>query len=523
MAQLVNLDAMIRRADFAVLPESEQSSAPKFSTLSLRDLEQDALIFPNLRKPDFQRETNHWTPEQIASLIDSFVQNELIPSVILWASPAHIFVIDGGHRLSALKAWIEDDYGDGPLSLQFFGTAISTAQKRAATAARKLVEKRVGKWAQLRSMHSHGVQHPDGMQRLLRNLSTRALDVQWVEGNAEKAESSFFKINTQGTPLDDIEELLIKNRHKGIAIAARSLIRAGMGHKYWTRFEEPVRRQIEEHARELYVLLFEPEPDSPVRTLNLPLGGSSGVRAALSLLIEFLLIANRDQKGNPKTLDQIETEDSTGEETLRVLKQAFRLASRITGNQNGSLGLHPVVYFYGPSGRHAPALFMGVATLLSERIRNNDQSFFRKFTVARKRLEEYLLDHKALIAALIQQTRSGKRNDMISAVFMHLISVLSQNGEIVADNVVKAAGLSGAKLIVTEEQERGVRFSDDTKSAVFLQKALQTALRCSVCGGYLDTTKSMSYDHRTPVREGGMGDPANLDLAHPYCNQGIKA
>jgi hypothetical protein len=30
----------------------------------------------------------------------------------------YIFVIDGGHRLSALRAWMEDDYGDGTISLE---------------------------------------------------------------------------------------------------------------------------------------------------------------------------------------------------------------------------------------------------------------------------------------------------------------------------------------------------------------------------------------------------------------------
>lgn len=30
-------------------------------------------------------------------------------------------MIDGGHRLSALRAWVEDDYGDGHISHQLLG------------------------------------------------------------------------------------------------------------------------------------------------------------------------------------------------------------------------------------------------------------------------------------------------------------------------------------------------------------------------------------------------------------------
>src|SRR3954468_9563853 len=121
---LVNLDAMISRADFAQLNDDE-NSYETINGISIQDLSNSGLTGKILRKPDFQRETNHWTPEQVVSLLDCFVNGDLIPSVILWQSPTNIFVIDGGHRLSVLRAWIEDDYGDGPVSQAFFGYEIS--------------------------------------------------------------------------------------------------------------------------------------------------------------------------------------------------------------------------------------------------------------------------------------------------------------------------------------------------------------------------------------------------------------
>lgn len=99
-----------------------------------------------LRKPDFQRETNHWTPEQIASLITSFLDNELVPSIILWKSKCYIFVIDGSHRLSAVRAWIENDYGDGGISRGFYGGEITQAQIAQAKRAREIVEDKVGRF-----------------------------------------------------------------------------------------------------------------------------------------------------------------------------------------------------------------------------------------------------------------------------------------------------------------------------------------------------------------------------------------
>src|SRR6478752_5765036 len=104
---LVNLDAMIVRADFAQMGDPD-SSYDSITGISLENLAPSGLIGKLLRKPDFQRETNHWSPNQVVSLISSFINGDLIPSVILWKSTLFLFVIDGGHRLSVLKAWIED-------------------------------------------------------------------------------------------------------------------------------------------------------------------------------------------------------------------------------------------------------------------------------------------------------------------------------------------------------------------------------------------------------------------------------
>jgi hypothetical protein len=93
----VNLDAMITRSDFASAAEKPAQSSERFEKIALKDLVgESSLIAKLLRKPDFQRETTQWKPLQIAMLIESFLDGELIPAVILWQSNSHIFVIDGG-------------------------------------------------------------------------------------------------------------------------------------------------------------------------------------------------------------------------------------------------------------------------------------------------------------------------------------------------------------------------------------------------------------------------------------------
>ncbi len=519
--RLVNLDAMIPRADFALEDDKSGASYENIASISVRDLKPDGLIRPILRKPDFQRETNHWSPEQVASLLECFVNGDLIPSVIVWKSPAYLFVIDGGHRLSVIRAWIEDDYGDGPVSRPFFGNSISKMQLKAAGQTRDLIAESVGSWQHLQAqINSQNVN--DQEKRKINTAVSRGIHVQWVQGNAEKAEASFFKINTKGTPLDDIEELLLSNRRKPIAIAARAIIRAGMGHRYWSKFAPPLCQEIEAMAASTHGILFEPEVDSPIKTLDLPLGGSTGVRTALQILVEFLLEANRNQLGVPQKLkDQADDEDGTG--TKDALVRGFELASRMTGNDDGSLGMHPAIYFYGPTGRHLSPMFLGIAKLIAKKLINNDKFFFEKFTEVRGRLEDILVQHKDLIATVLQKTISRHRINKYGDLIDSLVSELHNDPArtITDEDLVSLAGLSG-KIITGTQFDVGANFSDDTKSEAFIKTALKTALRCPICNGYLDQAKSVSYDHILEKAAGGKGTVDNCQLTHPYCNQSVK-
>jgi hypothetical protein len=88
---VVNLDALLPRQDLA----SPAEAAADIPGLKLTDLE-PGLIYNWLRKPDFQRETANWSPEQVADLIETFAKGNIIPSIILWQSGQRVFVIDGG-------------------------------------------------------------------------------------------------------------------------------------------------------------------------------------------------------------------------------------------------------------------------------------------------------------------------------------------------------------------------------------------------------------------------------------------
>jgi hypothetical protein len=164
---------------------------------------------------------------------------------------------------------------------------------------------------------------------------------------------------------------------------------------------------------------------------------------------------------------------------------------------------------------------MGTMSLIARAIANNNKSFFSTFVEVRERLEETLIRDKETIATILQKHPSKKRVEKYEEFLNGLIKTL-KSGETPDDALlVKLLGLEG-KVVIGKDVQRPTAFSDDSKSIVFLRKSLESALQCPICQGYLDTEKSISYDHIKPVRSGGVGDSDNCELMHPYCNQSVK-
>ncbi len=250
------------------------------------------------------------------------------------------------------------------------------------------------------------------------------------------------------------------------------------------------------------------------------MGGTAGVRTALTLLIDLVLIANRNQQGQPVAIKD-QPEDSDGTATIGALDKTLALVQRMTGNARGSLGLHPAVYFYSAAGRFAAPLFMGVATQVARALANNDAKFFYRYTKARAQYEALLLSKRHLLATISQQVSSRKRYATLGNLFDFLLTEVAAGNEPADDAIVSQSGLK-ATVLVPRASAVAARFSDDTKSAVFLKSALQSALKCTLCNGFLDPAKAVSYDHVQRVREGGMADESNCQLVHPWCNQAEK-
>ena len=522
---VVNLDALLPRETFDV--ETTPVALNRDSTISLATL-QNSFFTQSLRKPDFQRETTHWSPTKVLDLIRSFLDADLIPAVIMWQSGPYVFVIDGAHRLSALLSWIYDDYGDKVRSLRYFDNNIPVDQLRVADRTRKLINKEIGSFDTYKAaLEKPREDVPETLLKRLSNLSTHSLTAQWVLSNDPKvAEDSFFKINQAASPIDPTESRIIKARHSANALGARAITRAGGGHRYWRNFGQETRQSIEDEGKALYQALYEPPMDEGyVKSLDVPVAGRGYNQ--LPFVFDFVNLANA-QKITDSTAKRAVKEslpiDTDGSVTLAYLRRVSTVTDRITGHGPQSLGLHPLVYFYNRSGTFQPVSFFAMAKLLEQWDRDN---LLEQFTHYRGPLEDYLLNHREGPTNIVHRKGSGQRSLPWMIEYIELVLDGLAAGK--TDDMITASfeEMIGWDFInerrgagVATESQPGTAFSRNTKSAAIIE-SLKTARRCAICNGLLHRN-SVHIDHTQEKASGGTAEFSNAQPAHPFCDSTYK-
>jgi hypothetical protein len=511
MATHVNLDSLIPREDFQVLVMGEK--VPKTPSIKINDLEPDAFFFGALRKPDFQRETAEWDAKRVVGIIRSFIKDELIPAVILWQNQELLFIIDGSHRLSALIAWVHDDYGDGPRSQEFFKYTIPEEQIKVAERTRQLVEKEFGSYKSHKEAISNPSAYGPDIVARARRFGSLSLELQWVSGNADKAEDSFIRINQQAAIISPQELELLKSRKKPNTIAARAIIRRGTGHKYWSSFAAAEQKQIEEIATELHKLLFEPALRYPIKSLDLPAGGTVYAGPALRMVFDFITIC----VGVPSPED-----DEHGNRTIDYLTRCRSVMRLLLSDHPSSLGLHPAVYFYSWTGKQQPILFLVMAQLVVDLDRSKKLAYF---TQRRNGLESFLMANRTLLNQVVRKFGTKESGTGHLLDFYRRILDMTGKGLSSSEIVTKLVDDPAySYLQPAESPYSGVaptKFSAQVKSGLVVRELLGTAPKCAICDG-LVPAQAMSVDHKQRLQNGGTSSADNAQMTHPYCNTGYK-
>lgn len=513
MPQKLFLDALIGRDDFEVQDQAHNSQGPHKTTLSYSDFEIPGFFFSSLRKPDFQRETNEWDLEKVKDLVESFLDGDLVPAIILWKyADSYTFVIDGAHRISAIAAWVNDDYGDGKISRKFFDNAIPEQQIEAAKKARQIINQEIGSFKDFKDALFEPEVAVEHVRKRLKNFGTRALQLQWVDGDSKKAESSFFKINQKSTPISDTEIAILEARRKPAGLCSRAILRGGQGYKYWKVFEPDLSNKIQSEAEIINDLIFKPQLLTPIKTLDLPLGGKNHASNSLSMVFELVKLLGAN----------IHDEDKNGGETLKALVEIKKSLQRVNDSHQSSLGLHPAVYIYSQSGNFRVSCFHAIIVFAKELSESRKLKIFTKHRVE---FENIIIKSDIVIQQIVRKARQANIAVVPLVRFFHAILEKLVSATNVDDILVELGKSNEFSYINLDEIHQSdtdsTSFSKSTKSAAYLAEAISSAPRCKICGGILHP-KSISIDHKIRKEDGGTSSFDNAQLSHPYCNSTYK-
>lgn len=509
----VNLDALIPREDFEITRNRED--APIKPNVQLRDLEPREFFFSALRKPDFQRETDDWDPQRVADLIETFLNGDLIPAIVLWRNRDLYFVIDGAHRLSALIAWVHDDYGDGDVSHKFFNRNIPAEQSKIAKRTRELVEKAFGSYQD----HKKAVEQPE---RFSKEIQTRArqlgaslsLELQWVRGESSaKADQSFKRINQRSAIISPQEFHLLETRRQPITVASRAILRRGAGHKYW----EDRRQEIETLSGEIHDMLYLPALQSPIKTPDLPVGGSPYAANALVTVHDLVsLCVPKEAK------ERMAVDDTDGATTVECLKFTRRAMQLLCSNHPSSMGLHPAIYFYSWTGKHQPILLL---TLMSLILEYDKQKKLDDFVEVRSQFEEFLTGNRALVNQVIRKFGSKDPKDgKLRGFYQGALSALEQKTPL--ERLIPKLRENPIYSFLQPDEApyptaAGKGYSSRARTGILISEFLAKGPRCQECNSSLPV-QALSVDHNDRREDGGSNSTENAGVTHPYCNTGHK-
>lgn len=521
----VNLDGLIPRQDLDTLGTAPASASGDEGGIPVSELAKGKLYLSLLRKPHFQRETDDWDVDNVVTLVKSLRDGHLIPAVIMWRSQSgYMFVIDGAHRLSALIAWVNNDYGDRGISDEHYKFDIPRKQKEIAEECRRRINAEVGTYSAL----SQALTGPNPTPQDIKwaaNIA-RALTTQWVRGDAAIAAKSFLTINERSVQIDQTEKFMIESGDTPRVLAARALVRRARGHEYWGKFDHATRAKIEERAKQAYDVLFVPEDASPSDSAEFPPAGHASSANGLRLALDVVGLANiaapqtpsRKQDGRFESVEA-EAVDKSGEATAAYLDKTYALVKYIAGQHPGSLGLHPAVYFWGATGSHQPTVFLAVLAFVQELVIKNE---LRLFTLHRARLEEFLVSNSDIGKFILKKHGGWKRSirpikDMLRIILSGL-EMQKSDGQIEGDLLKARPDAETAEFQIERDSKRNWK---ETRSAAKRNAVLASAPRCPICKARMVITQA-SADHDQRRADGGGDGIENIQLTHQYCNTGFK-
>ncbi len=548
----VYLDHLLPRESFRYVDQRTRSGdisdSLKKTDIRLRDIDEDDW-FERLRKPDFQRETNSWTPQSCVSLLTSLVNKDVIPGVICWkdTSSTLIYIIDGAHRLSVIRAWIKDDWGDN--HIDYYNEGNREEIGLAAQETRDLVLATIGSYAefvesakQLRLHLRDGVSAPklvmaerdfQQAQFYAELRDGASLIAQWVNGTYQEAERSFLQINRSGERLSPFEQMLIEFRNSPYARVVSSIVSAGRVGHFWPEsgLSDESKRRVEAFpgfAKAIHGILFQPPSKGEIVDLNQPLVISKpGDRYEDCLDLAALVADNIfliDDAAKRKILEHNNLSES--QDVIARSEEIFRLLldrlSQLIGESTNpkSIGISPLIYTYNHHGNYSKNLLYGFLFWMFSGTDDAVRTKKLALSAVRGRFEAVLSSCKSDITGLARAGGGFKTTKAIAEAINDIIYLLLENTKSTDSEAVQSVILN---LNYNAENSRiltsGRGASGKQRNQINIESILTGSVRCSICGGILNLRSGKQYDHFfetfAKVRETSTD---NMKPTHPFCN-----
>lgn len=543
----------IARSDSA--PDTNHNQKPD-NSIRFSDIKESGRWFSNLVKPDFQRATCAWTPDGCVNFLTSVIRQRIIPSIILWKSneTGLVYVLDGAHRLSVLRAWMLDDWGDKADGFyeknENFKEIIQIAQE-----TRELISQTIGAFSDFenasieqRKLSEDGEAPRQKMSpknfemaQFYNDIvfSNRTLHAQWESGDYRAAEDSFLAINRQGVPLDDLESTLIEFRNGSYSRLIMSIANAGASGHYWPEpsTRDAMSNELIEKIRTfnprceiIHNLLFVPPFNSKILEINVPFMVSPGHFRKHQHLIEILPLLTHDLAINKENIITILSEDHKSSPSEIVTKAHIHLThieeklSHLGSIKNSpnSISLAPLVYWYNRQGNYVRGLFYGFCHWLLSGTETEIRDRKIIYSAIRGAFESALIEFKDEFSDIQHKGGAGLKSIVkISNTLQELAKILIENSE--SDANSKVEELFGRNKKTQKKINSSRAFTPKSKIEINIREMLASSIRCEICGGIVDLKQDIQYDHIDHYAKSKNSAPDNGRLTHPFCNLSRQA
>jgi hypothetical protein len=476
----------------------------------------------------------------------------------MWSSPenGHDYVLDGGHRISVVLAWLNDDWGADLPSDNFRDEEEEREIKQAAKEVSTLVKARVGSISDFQKAEEEFqrvvmeekaprvVLDPVTFNRGVFYQRLRkgeiGFHILWVVGNYEKAELSFLKINKGGRPLSAWETIVVENRHSSFVRIIMALSSISNAKHYWHTKDleegtpETAHEKIESilsGITDLYEILFKPTYDAPIRRLQQPLFIPPNIQTKPLWLSQLLTVVEGGKGQESDVRKLIDRDKNASPETiidngLALVTDALSAFSHLVGSSPKSLAIVPVLYFYSDAGRYVRSLLYGLLYWLNSGSDEDILNRKRVFSIYRANFEQILLENKEdVVTGITRKTGSGPEvTGQTAQYYQGLLELLVkhkdniQAGSFSTDYAILAKRLTNKASKVRVSLGKGRLFTTNQKSALVLDNFFQNPNRCGICDGILDPTADLQHDHIVEHAKGGKTLKPNQRLVHPFCN-----